>query len=146
MVHYCLAQHVKEGDGTGSQQLHHPVSVLPRAYFIIKFLLVCVIFASAKRHTEIYIIFLDYVTGNLCFYSPPDDEVRQSNDKGANRHQDTTHCNDLWPMELGPEVTNKSYHQQVTCNDRGTVRDMRSLESNCTCCQAEERTGAAADI
>lgn len=53
------------------------------------------------------------------FNSPSDDEVRQSDDEGANGHQYTTHCDDLWPVELGPKVTDESYHQQVTCGDGG---------------------------
>lgn len=47
-------------------------------------------------------------------YSPPSDEMRQSNDEGADGHQNTTHCNDLRPMEFGPKVTNEGNHQQVT--------------------------------
>lgn len=47
-------------------------------------------------------------------YSPPCDEVRQSNDEGANGHQHTTNCNDLRPMEFGSKVTDKSNHQQVS--------------------------------
>lgn len=50
------------------------------------------------------------------FYAPSNDEVRQSNDEGANGHQYTTYCNDLWPMELSTKVTDESYHQQVTWN------------------------------
>lgn len=56
------------------------------------------------------------------FYSPSDDEVRQSDDEGANGHQYTTHCNDLWPMELGPKVADESYHQQVTWEDKGSQK------------------------
>lgn len=56
------------------------------------------------------------------FYSPSDDEVRQSDDEGANGHQYTAHCNDLWPMELGPKVTDESYHQQVTWADGGSQK------------------------
>lgn len=48
------------------------------------------------------------------FYSPSNDEVRQSNDEGANRHQYTAPGYYFWPVELGPKVTDKSYHQQVT--------------------------------
>lgn len=48
------------------------------------------------------------------FYSPSNDEVRQRDDEGADGHQYTTYCNDLWSMELGTEVTDESYHQQVT--------------------------------
>lgn len=49
--------------------------------------------------------------------SPSSDEVRQSNNEGANRHQDTTHSNYFWPMELGTKVTDKGYDQQVTWED-----------------------------
>lgn len=51
---------------------------------------------------------------NYSRYSPPCDEVRQSNDEGANGHQHTTNCNDLRPMEFGSKVTDKSNHQQVS--------------------------------
>ena len=45
--------------------------------------------------------------------------MRQSDDEGTNGHQYTAHCDDLWPMELGPKVTDESDHQQVTCGDGG---------------------------
>lgn len=54
--------------------------------------------------------------------SPSNDEVRQSDDESANRHQDATYCDDLWSMELGPKVTDKSYHQQITWEDRGSQK------------------------
>lgn len=43
--------------------------------------------------------------------------MRQGDDEGADGHQDTTHRDDLWPMEFGPEVTDESYHQQVACEE-----------------------------
>lgn len=73
------------------------------------------------------------------FYSPSNNEVRQSNNEGANGHQYTTYCNDLWPVELGTKVTDESNHQQVTWQrgkkrkDR-SIRDLHTLKGADFCC------------
>lgn len=50
----------------------------------------------------------------LCFLSPSDDEVRQSDDEGPDRHQHAAHRDDLRPVELGAEVADERDHQQVS--------------------------------
>lgn len=63
-------------------------------------------------------------------YLPSSDEMRQSDDEGADGHQNTTHCNDLWPMEFGPKVTDEGNHQQVTWGtEAATVLKVTHLSS-----------------
>lgn len=56
-----------------------------------------------------------------CYDSPPDDEVRQSDDEGSDGHQHTADRDDLGPMELGAKVTDESDDQQVAWRDRGRL-------------------------
>lgn len=51
---------------------------------------------------------------SLFFHSPSDDEVRQSDDEGPDGHQHAADRDDLWPVELGAEVTDERDHQQVS--------------------------------
>lgn len=62
----------------------------------------------------------------VCFDSPADDEVRQSDDEGSDGHQHTADRDDLGPMELGPKVTDESDDQQVAWRDRGGLEHQGS--------------------
>lgn len=58
-------------------------------------------------------------------YSLPSDEVRQSNDEGANGHQHTTYSNDLRPMQLGSKVTDKRDHQKVSSGKKQKAKHFK---------------------
>ena len=70
---------------------------------------------------------------------PSNNEVWQCNEESPHRHEKTSNCYDPRSVQLGPKVTDKRNHQQITlCGRREEGRQNRILQLLWICSRCSE--------